>query len=161
LITALYPGSFDPITNGHIDIAKRASLLFDKVIIAVYDIPQKKLLFSIDERMKLAKASFKGMQKIQVTKYSGITVDYARKIRAKAIIRGIRNSMDYEHEYSMAMMNKYLYPDIEIVCLMADLQYQYLSSSLLKEIVQLGGELDEMIPSHVSAALNRKFKHFP
>ena len=161
MTTAIYPGSFDPITNGHIDIAKRASLLFDKVILAIYDIPQKKLLFTVDERIKLAEDSFKGIDKIEVTKYSGITVKYAQQVKAGAIIRGIRNSLDYEREYSMAMMNKRLAPEIDIICLMASLNYQYLSSSLLKEVIQLGGNLDDMIPGHVADALNKKFKHTP
>jgi pantetheine-phosphate adenylyltransferase len=156
LTTAIYPGSFDPITNGHLDIVKRASSIFEKVVIGVYDIPQKSLLFSVDERVDLAKKAVAGFSNVQVTAYAGITVEFARKIKAQVLVRGLRANSDFEREFEMALMNKKLAPDIELVCFMANLRYQFLSSSLLKEIIRLGGNLDDMVPVDVSAALKRK-----
>ena len=153
---AVYPGSFDPITNGHLDIVKRASSIFEKLIIAVYDIPQKSLLFSAEERVDLARKAVVDFKNVQVTSYSGITVEYARKAGAQVLVRGLRASSDFEREFEMALMNKKLAPDIELVCFMANLRYQFLSSSLLKEIIDLGGNLDDMMPTHVSAALKKK-----
>jgi pantetheine-phosphate adenylyltransferase len=159
LTLAVYPGSFDPITNGHLDIVKRASSIFEKLIIAVYDIPQKSLLFSAEERVDLARKAVVDFKNVQVTSYSGITVEYARKVGAQVLVRGLRASSDFEREFEMALMNKKLAPDIELVCFMANLRYQFLSSSLLKEIIKLGGNLDDMVPAHVSAALKKKLLH--
>ena len=153
---AVYPGSFDPITNGHLDIVKRASSIFEKLIVAVYDIPQKSLLFSAEERVDLARKAVVDFKNVHVTAYSGITVEYARKAGAQVLVRGLRASSDFEREFEMALMNKKLAPDIELVCFMANLRYQFLSSSLLKEIIDLGGNLDDMMPPHVSAALKKK-----
>jgi len=159
LTTAIYPGSFDPITNGHLDIVKRASSIFEKVILGVYDIPQKSLLFSIDERVELARKAIVDYKNVQVSSYSGITIEFARQAKAQVLVRGLRASSDFEREFEMALMNKKLAPDIELVCFMANLRYQFLSSSLLKEIITLGGNLDDMVPSHVSAALKNKLLH--
>lgn len=156
MTTAIYPGSFDPITNGHLDIIKRSSSIFEKVIIGVYDIPQKSLLFSVKERVDLAREAVKEYGNVEVTSYSGITVEFARKAKAQVLVRGLRASSDFEREFEMALMNKKLAPDIELVCFMANLRYQFLSSSLLKEIIQLGGNLDDMVPQAVSAALKKK-----
>ena len=156
MTVAIYPGSFDPITNGHLDIVKRASSIFEKLIIAVYDIPQKSLLFTAAERVDLAQKAVVDFKNVQVTSYSGITVEYARQSKAQVLVRGLRASSDFEREFEMALMNKKLAPDIELVCFMANLRYQFLSSSLLKEIIKLGGNLDDMVPSHVSAALKKK-----
>jgi len=156
LTTAIYPGSFDPITNGHLDIVKRASSIFEKLIVAVYDIPQKSLLFTAAERVDLARQAVVDFKNVQVTSYSGITVEYARQAKAQVLVRGLRASSDFEREFEMALMNKKLAPDIELVCFMANLRYQFLSSSLLKEIINLGGNLDDMMPAHVSAALKKK-----
>lgn len=156
MTTAIYPGSFDPVTNGHLDIVKRASSIFDKVILGVYDIPDKSLLFSIDERVDLARKAVVGFSNVTVTAYSGITVEFARKIKAQVLVRGLRASSDFEREFEMALMNKKLAPDIELVCFMANLRYQFLSSSLLKEIIRLGGNLDDMVPPDVSVALKKK-----
>jgi pantetheine-phosphate adenylyltransferase len=159
LTTAIYPGSFDPITNGHLDIVKRASSLFEKLVVGVYDIPQKSLLFSVPERVELARDSVKAYKNVEVVSYSGITVEFARKIGAKAMVRGLRASSDFEREFEMALMNKKLASDIELVCFMADLKYQFLSSSMLKEIITLGGNLDDMVPPHVCVALKKKLLH--
>lgn len=156
MTTAIYPGSFDPITNGHLDIVKRASTIFDKLVIGVYDIPQKYLLFNINERVELARLSVSDLKNVEVTAYSGITVEFARKIKAHVLVRGLRANSDFEREFEMALMNKKLAPDVELVCFMANLRYQFLSSSLLKEIIQLGGNLDDMVPPHVSTALKSK-----
>jgi pantetheine-phosphate adenylyltransferase len=159
LTTAIYPGSFDPITNGHLDIVKRASSIFDKVIVGVYDIPQKSLLFTVAERVELASKAVLDFPNVSVKSYAGITVEFARQIKAQVLVRGLRASSDFEREFEMALMNKKLAPDIELVCFMANLKYQFLSSSLLKEIIKLGGNLDDMVPAHVSAALKKKLLH--
>jgi pantetheine-phosphate adenylyltransferase len=157
LITAIYPGSFDPVTNGHIDIAKRAASIFDKLIIGVYDRPEKHIIFSVDERVDLARKSVSHLKNVKVESYSGLTADYARKIGARVMVRGLRMSSDFEWEFEMAMMNQKLAPELEVVCLMTSLQYQFLSSSLLKEVGALGGCMDNMVPEHVVKALKKKF----
>ena len=156
MTTAIYPGSFDPITNGHLDIVKRASSIFQKLILAIYDIPQKSLMFTADERVEMAREAVKNMKNVEVTKYSGITVEFAKKMNAQVLVRGLRASSDFEREFEMALMNKRLAPDIELVCFMANLKYQFLSSSLLKEIIKLGGNLDDMVPPHVNQALKKR-----
>lgn len=154
---AIYPGSFDPITNGHLDIVKRASALFDELIISVYDVPRKSLFFSIQEREELVRQAIAGLSNVQVQSYSGLTVDFAKKVGAQVMVRGLRMSSDFEREFEMAMMNNKLSSDLELVCFMTSLQFQFLSSSLLKEVAQLGGCIDDMVPNHVVAALRDKF----
>ena len=153
---AVYPGTFDPVTNGHMDIARRAAALFDKLIIAVYDTPPKHLLFTTEERVELFRKSVKSDKNIEVRPYKGLTIDYARKVGAKVIIRGLRMSSDFEREFEMALMNKKLAPELELFCLMSSLDYQFLSSSLLKEVAQLGGDIDNLVPACVARALNKK-----
>lgn len=155
---AIYPGSFDPITNGHLDIATRASKLFDELIICVYDVPQKHLMFSTQERVNLVKKAVANLPNVKVVPYNGLTVDFARQMKAKVIVRGLRMSSDFEREFEMALMNKKLAPDIELVCMMTSLDYQFLSSSLLKEACELGGNINSLVPKHVAAALKRKFQ---
>ena len=153
---ALYPGSFDPITHGHIDIIKRASSLFDQLVIGVYDRPDKQLLFTTQERVKLAQQAVAQLGNVQVQSYSKLTVEFAKQVGAKVLIRGLRMSSDFEREFEMAMMNKKLAPDLELVCFMASLQFQFLSSSLLKEVAKLGGCLENMVPDNVALALKEK-----
>jgi pantetheine-phosphate adenylyltransferase len=153
---ALYPGSFDPVTNGHLDIIIRASKLFDKLIIGVYDTPEKQILFSTEERAELVRQAITNMPNVEVSVFSGLTVDFAKKKQAKTIVRGLRMSADFEKEFDLAMMNKKLSPDVELICLMSDLKYQFLSSSLLKEAAKLGGNIDDLVPEHVAKALRRK-----
>ncbi len=157
MVTAIYPGSFDPVTHGHLDIIKRASSIFDKVVVGVYDRPEKRLLFSTQERVQMAEKSVSHLKNVKVLPYSGLTVDFAKTAGAQVLVRGLRMSSDFEREFEMAMMNKKLAPDLELVCFMASLQYQFLSSSLLKEVAQLGGCLEEMVPEHVAKALRQKF----
>ena len=154
---AIYPGSFDPITNGHLDIAVRAAKLFEKVIIAVYDTPNKHLLFTTDERVGLIRQAIVNFPNVEVESFSGLTVDFAKKVKAQAMVRGLRMSADFEREFDMAMMNKRLSPELELVCLMSTLEYQFLSSSLLKEAASLGGNIDGLVPKPVAVALGKKF----
>ncbi len=153
---AFYPGSFDPITHGHLDIIRRASSIFDRLIIGIYDKPEKRLLFTTEERLQLARQAVADLRNVQAVSYSGLTVDFAKKVGARVMVRGLRMSSDFEREFEMAMMNKKLAPDIELVCFMASLEYQFLSSSLLKEVAQLGGCLENMVPDHVADALRKK-----
>lgn len=154
---AVYPGTFDPVTNGHLDIARRAAVLFEKLIIAVYDRPLKNLLFNTAERLQFWKDSVKNIKNIEVQTYDELTVNFARKIGAKVIIRGLRMSSDFEREFEMALMNKKLAPDLELFCLMSSLEYQFLSSSLLKEVSQLGGDIDSLVPKSVAEGLKQKY----
>ena len=153
---AIYPGSFDPITNGHLDIIQRVTRLFERLIIGVYDTPNKRLLFTTEERAEMVRQATANLPNVEVRVFSGLTVDFAKKVKAQAIVRGLRMSADFEREFDLAMMNKKLAPEIELVCLMSDLKYQFLSSSLLKEAASLGGKVDDLIPKHVAEALKKK-----
>ncbi len=155
---AIYPGSFDPITNGHLDIATRAAKLFDKIIIGIYDVPDKRLLFTTAERIEMVRQAVIGLPNIEVELFAGLTVSFAKKVKAQVIVRGLRMSADFEREFDMAMMNKRLFPELELVCLMSSLEYQFLSSSLLKEAASLGGNIDDLVPKHVAIALKNKIR---
>jgi pantetheine-phosphate adenylyltransferase len=156
LIIALYPGSFDPITNGHIDIATRASQLFDKTIIGIFATPEKSLMFSLEERVEMAKKATAHLLRVEVRPYSNITVEFAKEIKAQVLIRGLRMIGDFEWEFEMAMMNQMLSPGLETVCFMASQEYQFLSASLIKEVASLGGDISKLVPKHVAAALKKK-----
>jgi len=158
MTVAVYAGTFDPVTNGHVDIVKRASTLFDKLIIAIYDRPEKHLLFSLEERVEMARKVAADLPNTSVTSFTGLAVDFIRKVNGTVMIRGLRANSDFEREFEMALMNKKLAPDIELICLMTTSQYQFLSSSLIKEVAKLGGCLDDMVPDHVAVALKEKFK---
>jgi len=158
LTIAIYPGSFDPVTNGHLDIVNRAAELFDQLIIGVYDVPQKDLLFSTQERTDLVRKAVANLPNVRVESYSGLTVIFAQRMNAKVIVRGLRMTSDFEREFEMALMNKKLGPDVELVCLMASLEYQFISSSLLKEACELGGVIDTLVPEHVAIALTDKLQ---
>jgi len=161
MTVAVYPGSFDPITNGHIDIINRASALFDKLIIGVYENPDKRLLFSLEQRVKLVEEAITDLPDVCVESYAELTVEFVRKVGGKVMIRGLRASSDFEREFEMALMNRKLAPDIELVCFMASSEYQFLSASLLKEVAALGGCLEGMVPDHVAAALKEKLSIEP
>ena len=154
---AVFPGTFDPITNGHLDIAKRAAKLFEKVIIGVYTTPAKPLLFTTEERVELIRQSIADIPNVEVESFGGLVVDFVKKVGAQTIVRGLRVGSDFEREFAMSLMNKTLYRDCELVCLMADLQYQFLSASLLKEAASLGGFIGNLVPKPVVAALKEKF----
>ena len=157
MIIALYPGSFDPITNGHLDIARRSAAIFDKVVMGVYDRPfNKNLMFNTEERLKLAREATADIANVEVLPYSSLTVDFARSVGARVIVRGLRMSPDFEHEFEIAVMNRKLAPDLDMVCFMASVDYQFLSSSLLKEVAQLDGTLKNMVPENVARALKDK-----
>jgi pantetheine-phosphate adenylyltransferase len=157
LTVAIYPGSFDPITKGHLDVIKRAAKFFEKLIVGVYDTPyNKRLLFTVQERTMLATEATADLPNVEVRSFSGLTVDFASKVGAQVMIRGLRVSADFEWEFDMAMMNRKLNPNLEMVCLMASPEFQFLSSSLLKEVSKLGGNVDEMLPENVTEALKRK-----
>jgi len=158
LSIAIYPGSFDPITNGHLDIATRAAKIFDKLVIGVYETPNKPILFTTEERVELIRQAIAHLPNVEVESFGGLTVDFARKVKAQAMVRGLRMSADFEREFDMAMMNKKLYPELEFFCLMSRVEYQFLSSSLLKEAASLGGDVDDLVPKHVASALRKKFQ---
>ncbi len=156
MVRALFPGTFDPIHYGHMDIAERAARLFDEVVMAVYDRPLKSLLFSPEERMSLVRQSFQDNAKIKVTGYSGLTVDFCRKVGAQVIVRGLRVFSDFEFEFRMALANHRLAKDIEIVALITAEEHTFLSSSTVREIALLGGDVSSMVPPHVEKALRSK-----
>ncbi len=157
-IKAVYPGTFDPIHYGHINIASRASRLFDELVVAVYDRPLKNLLFPPETRLALTRQAFKDNPKITVVGYSGLTIDLARKIGAVVIVRGLRVFSDFEYEFRMALANHRLSPDIEVVALITDEEHTFLSSSTVREIASLGGDVTSMVPPFVGAALKARFK---
>ena len=154
---AVYPGSFDPFTNGHVDIAQRAARLFDRLIVAVYEHPSKDVLFSVEERMEMAREAVQEVSNVRVDTFSGLTVEYAKRQNACAVVRGLRAISDFEFEFQIAHMNRNLSPELEAIFLMTSLPYAFLSSSIVKEIAKLGGSLDGLVPEHVAAALRRKY----
>ena len=157
MIRAVFPGTFDPIHYGHIDIARRASRLFDEVIVAVYDQPIKKLLFPPEIRIELAKLALKPISNIKTMGYSGLTVDFCHKIDAQVIVRGLRVFSDFEYEFRMALANHSLSPDIEVVALITNKDHTFLSGSTVREIAALDGDVSSMVPEYVERALKERF----
>lgn len=158
MIRALYPGTFDPIHNGHVDIAARAAALFDELIIGVYDTSPKSLLFDTAQRVWLAGQALAHLPNVRVATYRGLTVEFAREVGAQVLVRGLRAISDFEFEFQMALTNKKLAPEIEFISLMTSLEYAYLSSSILKEIARLGGDIAGLAPSPVQTALHARFE---
>ena len=156
MVRALFPGTFDPIHYGHIDIATRAARLFDEVIMAVYDKPLKSLMFAPEERMSLVTEAFKGNPKVKVTGYSGLTVDFAHQVEAQVVVRGLRVFSDFEFEFRMALANQRLAKDIETIALITAEQHTFLSSSTVREIATLNGDVSSMVPPYVEKALKAK-----
>jgi pantetheine-phosphate adenylyltransferase len=158
MIRAVFPGTFDPIHYGHIDIAERASRLFDEVIVAVYDQPLKKLLFPPEKRISLVEEVLNSAPKIKVSGYSGLTVDFCHQINAQVIVRGLRVFSDFEYEFRMALANHSLSPDIEVVALITNKDHSFISGSTVREIAALNGDVSSMVPEIVNKALAKRFK---
>jgi pantetheine-phosphate adenylyltransferase len=154
---ALYPGTFDPLHNGHLDIATRAATIFDEVVVALYDAPPKKLLFTTEERLSLARSALAHLPNVRVATYTGLTVDCARQQGAQVIVRGLRNVGDFQFEYQIGWANHQLASDIELCCFFCDGQYAQLSATILKEVASLGGDYTQWAPPIVAEALNEKF----
>jgi pantetheine-phosphate adenylyltransferase len=153
---AIYPGTFDPVTYGHIDLIKRAKEIFPKVIVAVAHNPHKKPLFSVKDRVAMLRKATKNLKGIEVLEFEGLVVNYARKHKAKVLIRGLRMISDFEYEFQMALTNRKLAADIETIFLMPHESYSYLSSKLLKEAASLGADLSSFVPDFVGKALKEK-----
>jgi len=157
-VKALFPGTFDPIHYGHLDIARRAARLFDEVVIAVYDRPMKSLIFPPEDRINLVRQAITDDLKISVVGYSGLTVDFCHKIGAQVIVRGLRVFSDFEYEFRMALANHRLAPDIEVVSLITNEEHTFLSSSTVREIAVLNGDISSMVPPHVEQALKSRLQ---
>lgn len=157
MVRAVFPGTFDPIHYGHIDIAQRAARLFDELIVAVYDRPLKNLIFSPEERLHLVRSAFTDTSNITVMGYDGLTVDFCRKINAQVIVRGLRVFSDFEHEFRMALANHHLAPDIDVIALITSEKHTFLSSTTVREIACLGGNVNDMVPPEVAKALKRRY----
>lgn len=154
---AVYPGSFDPITNGHLDIIRRAAQMFDRVIVAVAINAEKTALFSVEERRRFIADAVKGMRNVSVAEFRGLLIQYARRKRATAVVRGLRAVSDFEFEFQLALMNRKLDPGIETIFLMTKDEYTFISSRLVKEIGELGGDVSGFVPRGVERAMRRKF----
>lgn len=156
--TAIYPGSFDPLTNGHLDVIERAVKLFDRVIVAVARNESKHPLFSLEERLDLVKRSIRHLQNVEADSFDCLLVNYVEQHSAQAIVRGLRAVSDFEFEFQLALMNRKLNENIETIFMMPKDTYTFLSSRMIKEIVQLGGDVSGFVPPHVQAALGGKFR---
>ena len=157
-ITAIYPGTFDPITNGHLDILKRSLRLFNRIILAIGPNPKKAALFSIDERIDMVGEAIKGFPNVSVEVFDGLLVDFAKKKGASAIIRGLRAVSDFEYEFQMALMNRKLDDKIETVFLMPSEEYSYLTSTIIKVVSSFNGDISSLVPKHVHTILKNRFR---
>ena len=157
MVRAVFPGTFDPVHNGHIDIALRAVRLFDELVVAVYDRPLKELVFSPDERLELVKQAFVDEDKIKVMLFSGLIVNFCRDIGSQVIVRGLRVFSDFEHEFRMALANHRLEPEIDVIALITSEEHSFLSGSTVKEIASLNGDVTTFVPKHVQNALQKRF----
>ena len=152
----IYPGSFDPLHNGHLDIAIRASKLFEQLTVAVYDKPLKNLMFNTDERIDMFAKSVLNYKNIEVVPFTELAPDFARKKKAEFIIRGLRAGFDFEQEFEMALMWRNLSPDIDVICMMSALEHQFIYSSRIKEVARLGASIDNLVPPHIATALKER-----
>lgn len=158
---AIYPGSFDPVTNGHLDIIERGLKLFDKVIVAILTNPGKKFLFTLEERIQMLEVSMKKFSNVEIGTFDGLTVDYAAQRNAQAILRGLRALSDFEYEFQMALMNRRLNREIQTVFLMTGMRWIYTSSSIIKEAAQFGGSIKGMVPPEVEKRIKKKYAGKP
>ena len=158
MVKAIFPGTFDPITNGHFDIILRGSKIFDEITIGVYRDSNKNLMFDTDERTKLIEDVIKDLSNVKILQYTGLTVNFAKKVGASVIIRGLRIGNDFEYEREMALMNRQINPDIELVCLISSINNQFISSSRIKEICMLQGDVSTLVSKSVLEAINKKLK---
>ena len=159
MANAVYPGSFDPVHKGHVDVAKRAAKLFDHLVIGVYDSPPKSLMFTTEERVSMFAASLKDTPNVEVLPFSGLAVDFARKVGAGFILRGLRAGFDFEVEFEMAHMWRSLAPDVDVVCVMSALEHQFMHSSRIKEVARLGGNVEGLVPPGVAGLLQQKLSN--
>jgi pantetheine-phosphate adenylyltransferase len=156
---AIYPGSFDPVTNGHLDIVRRGTFLFDEIIVAILHNPSKSALFTIEERLDMLKETMKGIPGVSFDTFGGLLVDYAHKRGAQAILRGMRAVSDFEYEFQLALMNRKLNRDVQTVFLMTGLRWIFTSSSIIKEAAQFGGDVSDMVPPMVNRKIIEKYRH--
>jgi pantetheine-phosphate adenylyltransferase len=154
---AIYPGTFDPIHNGHIDIVQRTIKIFDELVVAVYDRPMKSLFFDTQERLTLVREALRDIPRVSCVRYDCLTIDLARQLKAEVVVRGLRVFSDFELEFRMALTNKRLAPDVEVVCFITSEEHTFLSSSTVKEVASLGGDVTGMVPDHVAQALTARF----
>jgi pantetheine-phosphate adenylyltransferase len=156
-LKAVCPGSFDPITNGHLDIVERAAQLFPGVVVGVLENPSKKPLFSLEERVNLIRTAVKHLKNVEVECFSGLLVDFTRRVGSNLIVKGLRAISDFEIEFQMALNNKRMSPEIETIFMMTKNEYSFLSSSMVKEIIQFGGDISGLVPPVVETALKKKY----
>jgi pantetheine-phosphate adenylyltransferase len=154
---AIYPGTFDPVHNGHIDIVQRTMKIFDELVVAVYDRPMKSLFFDTQERLNLVQEALRDIPRVSCVRYDCLTIDLARQLKAEVVVRGLRVFSDFELEFRMALTNKRLAPDVEVVCFITSEEHTFLSSSTVKEVASLGGDVTGMVPDHVAQALTARF----
>ena len=157
MTTAVYPGTFDPMTKGHLDIICRAAKRYDKLIIGVLHNSEKTPLFSVEERVNILKKATNGISNVRVQSFEGLSVDFARQCGAKVIVRGLRLITDFEYELQMAQTNRKLAPDVDTTFLYTSLQYSFLSSTIVKEVVSFGGDISEFVPDYVAEMMHRKY----
>ena len=160
-VIAIYPGSFDPITNGHLDLIQRGSRLFDRLIVSILRNQSKSPLLSVEERMEMLREVVQGYANVEVDSFNGLVVDYAEKRRAQVLLRGIRAISDYEYELQTALMNRRLRPELETVFLLSNEAHSFISSRLVKEVFSLGGNITGLVPPSVEQRLQRQFKNKP
>ena len=157
MVAAVYPGRFDPVTLGHVDIAQRAATLFDRVVVAVYELPPSGCLFTTEQRVSLFAEAVRHIEHVEVKPFTGLIVDFAREAAAKVLVRGIRAVTDFEAEFDMALMNSKMAPEIESVYLMASLEHLFVSGHRIREVASMGYDVAELVPPHVAEALRGKF----
>lgn len=155
--TAIYPGTFDPVTHGHVDLVVRAARVFDRVIVAIAESPHKKPLFSLDRRIEMTEGILEGLDNVHVVGFDSLLIEFAREMGADVLVRGLRAVSDFEYEFQLASMNRHLHPEIETMFLTPDENYSFISSTLVKEIARLGGDVTSFVGETVSDALKEKF----